>query len=153
MKAGSSPPCPAACRISTSSQCQCSRPAVRRRPPKSSMVGGWLQTAAAVLGLRLLVVFVIARLPALAAGISACSAGPVTLGVRDSGTLAELVKQANCLEGQFSVSWEGTVLFEEPIVVGNLTSLNITGVGGRAVLEGGGVSRLIEVRSYQAHRS
>lgn len=75
-----------------------------------------------------------------------CSPASQEMAVSNAVGLAALVRAANCSEGEFLVSWEGAVVFEEPIVVGNSTRLAITGVGAGAALDGGGVTRLLNVR-------
>lgn len=85
-------------------------------------------------------------LPLVSAAVPpACSPATAEVTVGNAAQLSELVQQTNCSEGEFRVSWRGSVTFEEPIVVGNSTVLIITGVGSGAALDGGGVTRLVEV--------
>lgn len=80
------------------------------------------------------------------AELPACSpSSDFDIIVDSAEDLARLVEQTNCSDGEFIVSWRGGVVFENPIVVGNFTSLTIIGDGSGAVLDGGGVTRLFEV--------
>lgn len=75
-----------------------------------------------------------------------CDSGTTDVVVRDSTSLAELIERCNCSNGYFSVSWRDAHTLEQPIVVGNSTVLAIEGMGAGAILEGGGITRIIEVR-------
>lgn len=102
----------------------------------------------------LAVVATVVMVPRVVSGaeLPACSPSSVSdLVVESAEDLAELVEQTNCSEGEFVVSWRGGVVFESPIVVGNLTSLSIVGEGSGAVLDGGGVTRLFEVSQMRGN--
>lgn len=75
----------------------------------------------------------------------ACSPASADISVSTAAHLAALVQATNCSQGKFAVSWEGALVFSEPIVVGNSTTVSVTGVGEGAALDGGGVSRLFQV--------
>ena len=80
-----------------------------------------------------------------AAAPPACSPASASISVSTAAQLAALVQATNCSQGDFSVSWEGALELSEPIVVGNSTTVSVTGVGTGAALDGGGVSRLFQV--------
>ena len=65
--------------------------------------------------------------------------------VESAADLAGVVERTNCSKGNFTLTWRGEVFFEEPLVVGNSTTLIVQGEGAGAVLNGGGVTRLFEV--------
>lgn len=75
----------------------------------------------------------------------ACDPSEADVVVRNSDELSDLVARTSCSDGIFRVTWRGAVTLVEPIVVGNSTSLSIMGVGSEAAMDGGGVTRIIEV--------
>lgn len=75
----------------------------------------------------------------------ACSPNVVELTVSTAAQLASLAQATNCSQGEVIVSWEGALVLSEPIVVGNSTSLSITGAGAGAALDGDGATRLFQV--------
>eukprot|EP00752_Nemacystus_decipiens_P011444 g10163.t1 len=116
---------------------------------KSSLMTGGRRTTAAGRVAAVLALSAAAAGPAAAqtaaAAPPACSPASSDLTVSTAAQLAALVQAANCSQGEVSVSWEGALVFSGPIVVGNSTSVSLTGVGAGAALDGGGASRLFEV--------
>lgn len=122
------------------------KPTARLRP-RSSAAPRPRATLLSLLALAALIARPPTALPlAYAAVPPACSPEAADVTVGSAAQLSELVQQTNCSGGSFRVSWRGAVTFEEAIVVGNGTTVIITGVGSGAVLDGGGITRLVEVR-------
>eukprot|EP00903_Cladosiphon_okamuranus_P009051 g8653.t1 len=126
------------------------RPRVRLRPPsgfnRSSgcvLVAGRAAAIATVLALSAAAVDLTAA--QTAAAPPACSPPSRQVSVSTAAQLANLVEAANCSEGEIAVSWAGSLVLSEPIVVGNFTTMSVTGVGAGAAMDGGGSSRLFEV--------
>lgn len=74
-----------------------------------------------------------------------CDSGTQVEVVNSAESLAEFIGRTNCSHGVFNVTWQDGHTLGKPIVVGNYTELTISGAGSGAVLDGGQVTRIIEV--------
>ena len=65
--------------------------------------------------------------------------------VSNANQAQALAEAVNCSGGTFDVEWRGSIIVDTEILVIDGTVLNITGVGSRAVLDGGGKTRLFRL--------
>lgn len=77
----------------------------------------------------------------------ACESRDGLVVVRNEDDVAEFIERVNCSYGLFDVTWRGSLTLEEPIVIGNDTTVLIRGIGSGGVLDGGGTTRIIRVRT------
>eukprot|EP00953_Heterococcus_sp_UTEX-ZZ885_P030620 16174-Heterococcus_DN1.PRE.1 len=72
-----------------------------------------------------------------------CSSKPVAMTVADSKDAAKLAKAALCDNAIIKAVWQGNVQLAETIVVGNGTSLTVTGASAqKAIIDGGNAVQL-----------
>eukprot|EP00953_Heterococcus_sp_UTEX-ZZ885_P003628 2472-Heterococcus_DN1.PRE.1 len=75
-----------------------------------------------------------------------CSSKPVAMTVADSKDAAKLAKAALCDNAIIKAVWQGNVQLAETIVVGNGTSLTVTGASAqKAIIDGGNAVQLFNV--------
>lgn len=75
-----------------------------------------------------------------------CSADVQKAWVVDTSAQAQALAAAvNCSGGSFEVEWRGRVVVDEPIFVVDGTVLAVTGAGSDAVMDGGGLIRVLTV--------
>lgn len=78
-------------------------------------------------------------------GLPDCNVGASPSTVSSTEEAAALAASLNCSNGDFAVEWVGRVEVTETIHITNGTSLNITGVGPHAIVDGRNVTQLFYV--------
>ena len=71
--------------------------------------------------------------------------------VDDTESATMLAEAVNFSGGSFNATWRGSVLVERTIIIPEGTSLNVTGEGSGAEINGGGKIRLFEAQGATLH--
>jgi fibronectin-binding autotransporter adhesin len=95
---------------------------------------------------RLLLLMLWTALSAICVQAQLCSSKPVTMTIAKAEDAAKLATAALCDNASITVAWQGNVQLADTIVVGNGTSLAVTGASAKtAIIDGGNAVQLFDV--------
>eukprot|EP00953_Heterococcus_sp_UTEX-ZZ885_P038865 19940-Heterococcus_DN1.PRE.3 len=95
---------------------------------------------------RLLLLMLWTALSATCAQAQLCSSKPVAMTVANAKDAAKLTTAAKCDNAIITVAWQGKIELADTIVVGNGTSLTVTGASAEtAIIDGGNAVQLLDV--------